>query len=117
MSVFGISTFFVIRDVYRSKTEDAANRELSSIVNDLKDDARRHRSRNDGTDETEGETGNGEEDEDPYTEDGILKAAFQVPFGTAALAATLLTVLGVVAGLMPALRAMQIKPVDAMRDE
>jgi len=51
------------------------------------------------------------------TEDGILKAAFQVPFGTAMLAATLLTVLGVLAGLMPALRAMQIKPVDAMRDE
>lgn len=51
------------------------------------------------------------------TEDGILKAAFQVPFGTAVLAASLLTVLGVVAGLMPASRAMQIKPVDAMRDE
>ena len=51
------------------------------------------------------------------TEDGILKAAFQVPFGTAMLAASLLTVLGVVAGLMPASRAMQIKPVDAMRDE
>ena len=51
------------------------------------------------------------------TEDGILKAAFQVPFGTAMLAALLLTVLGVVAGLMPAARAMQIKPVDAMRDE
>ena len=51
------------------------------------------------------------------TEDGILKAAFQVPFGTAMLAAVLLTVLGVVAGLMPAARAMQIKPVDAMRDE
>ena len=51
------------------------------------------------------------------TEDGILKAAFQVPFGTAVLAALLLTVLGVLAGLMPALRAMQIKPVDAMRDE
>ena len=51
------------------------------------------------------------------TEDGILKAAFQVPFGTAVLAASLLTVLGVIAGLMPALRAMQIKPVDAMRDE
>ena len=33
------------------------------------------------------------------------------------LAALLLTVLGVVAGLMPASRAMQIKPVDAMRDE
>ena len=51
------------------------------------------------------------------TEDGVLKAAFQVPFGTAVLAALLLTVLGVVAGLMPASRAMQIKPVDAMRDE
>ena len=51
------------------------------------------------------------------TQDGILKAAFQVPFGTAVLAAALLTVLGVLAGLMPASRAMQIKPVDAMRDE
>ena len=51
------------------------------------------------------------------TTDGVLKAAFQVPFGTAVLAALLLTVLGVLAGLMPALRAMQIKPVDAMRDE
>ena len=36
----------------------------------------------------------------------------------AALAAlVLLSVLGVVAGLAPALRAMNIKPVDAMRDE
>ena len=51
------------------------------------------------------------------TTDGVLKAAFQVPFGTAVLAALLLTVLGVLAGLMPALRAMRIKPVDAMRDE
>jgi len=51
------------------------------------------------------------------TQDGILKAAFQVPFSTAVLAASLLTVLGVAAGLMPASRAMQIKPVDAMRDE
>ena len=51
------------------------------------------------------------------TEDGILKAPFQVPFTTAVLAASLLAVLGVVAGLMPATRAMQIKPVDAMRDE
>ena len=51
------------------------------------------------------------------TEDGILKAAFQVPFGTAILAALLLTALGVLAGLAPALRAMGIKPVDAMRDE
>ena len=51
------------------------------------------------------------------TQDGILKAAFQVPFWTAMLAAVLLTVLGVVAGLMPASRAMAIKPVDARRDE
>ena len=51
------------------------------------------------------------------TEDGVLKAAFQVPFGTAVLAALLLTFLGVLAGLAPALRAMAIKPVDAMRDE
>ena len=32
-------------------------------------------------------------------------------------AALLLTALGVVAGLMPATRAMAVKPVDAMRDE
>ena len=51
------------------------------------------------------------------TQDGILKAAFQVPFATAVLAAMLLTVLGVAAGAMPASRALQIKPVDAMRDE
>jgi putative ABC transport system permease protein len=51
------------------------------------------------------------------TTDGMLKAPFQVPFWTAVLAAVLLAVLGVVAGLMPAARAMQIKPVDAMRDE
>jgi len=51
------------------------------------------------------------------TTDGILKAPFQVSFGVAVEAALLLTVLGVVAGLMPASRAMQIKPVDAMRDE
>ncbi len=51
------------------------------------------------------------------TEDGILKAAFQVPFSTAVLATLLLAVLGVAAGAMPASRALQIKPVDAMRDE
>ena len=51
------------------------------------------------------------------TSDGILKAAFQVPFGTAVAAALLLTVLGVLAGLAPSLRALSIKPVDAMRDE
>ena len=51
------------------------------------------------------------------TEDGILKATFQVSFGVAILAAALLSVLGSLAGLAPSLRAMNIKPVDAMRDE
>jgi putative ABC transport system permease protein len=45
------------------------------------------------------------------------KPFFQISFWTAILAALLLTVLGVLAGLAPALRAMKIKPVDAMRDE
>ena len=51
------------------------------------------------------------------TKDGILKAAFQVKFSTAVSAALLLSLLGVLAGLAPSLRAMGIKPVDAMRDE
>jgi len=45
------------------------------------------------------------------------QAAFQISFGTAVIAALMLSVLGIIAGLMPALRAMRIKPVDAMRDE
>ena len=45
------------------------------------------------------------------------QAAFQISFWTAILAALLLSVLGVLAGLAPALRAMKIKPVDAMREE
>ena len=45
------------------------------------------------------------------------QAAFQINFWTAILAAFLLAVLGVLAGLAPALRAMKVKPVDAMRDE
>ena len=44
-------------------------------------------------------------------------APFQISFWTAIAAAALLAVLGVAAGLAPALRAMKIKPVDAMRDE
>lgn len=51
------------------------------------------------------------------TEDGILKAHFQVTFWTAIGAAALLAALGVLAGLAPAARAMAIKPVDAMREE
>ena len=51
------------------------------------------------------------------TEDGILTAHFQVDFWTALLAALLISMMGVLAGLAPAARAMSIKPVDAMRDE
>ena len=51
------------------------------------------------------------------TSDGIVAAHFQVDFWTATGAAVLLCVLGGMAGLAPAWRAMSIKPVDAMRDE
>ncbi len=45
------------------------------------------------------------------------EAHFQISFSLAVGAASLLALLGVVAGLAPALRAMKIKPVDAMREE
>jgi len=51
------------------------------------------------------------------TEDGIVQIHFQVGFWTAILAALIVSVMGVLAGLAPAARAMSIKPVDAMRDE
>ena len=51
------------------------------------------------------------------TEDGIVSAHFQVDFWTAILAAVAISLMGVLAGLAPAARAMAIKPVDAMRDE
>ena len=51
------------------------------------------------------------------TEDGILTAHFQVGFWTAIFAALVVSLMGVLAGLAPAARAMSIKPVDAMRDE
>ena len=51
------------------------------------------------------------------TEDGIVNAHFQVHFWTAILAAIVISMMGVLAGLAPAWRAMSIKPVDAMRDE
>ena len=51
------------------------------------------------------------------TEDGILAAHFQVGFWTAIVAAFAVSIVGVLAGLAPAARAMSIKPVDAMRDE
>lgn len=43
--------------------------------------------------------------------------SFQISFSLAIGAAALLALLGVAAGLAPAYRAMNIKPVDAMRDE
>ncbi len=48
---------------------------------------------------------------------GEVTAHYQVSFWTALGALLLLSVLGVLAGLAPAMRAMGIKPVDAMRDE
>ena len=51
------------------------------------------------------------------TEDGILTAHFQVGFWTAIFAAIVVSLMGMLAGLAPAARAMSIKPVDAMRDE
>lgn len=51
------------------------------------------------------------------TSDGIVAAHFQVKFWTAIGAIVLISILGVMAGLAPAARAMSIKPVDAMRDE
>ncbi|MBR3639194.1 MAG: class B sortase [Clostridia bacterium] len=71
--MFGISTFFVIRDIYRSKKENAANVAISSMVNDLKNEVRRPGSKT--TPSTDGgeETGDESEAEDIYTEDGILK--------------------------------------------
>ena len=45
------------------------------------------------------------------------QAVFQIQFGTAVAALLLLMLLGLLAGIAPAYRAMHIKPVDAMRDE
>lgn len=49
--------------------------------------------------------------------DTMNGANFQVPFGTAIGAALFLGLLGILAGTGPTLRAMSIKPVDAMREE
>ncbi len=51
------------------------------------------------------------------TADGVVGTHYQIDFTTAVGAVLFLCVLGVLAGLAPALRAMSIKPVDAMRDE
>lgn len=51
------------------------------------------------------------------TTDGVVSAHFQISFWTAIGAVVLLSVLGVLAGLAPAIRTTKVKPVDAMRDE
>lgn len=50
-------------------------------------------------------------------ENSIPGSVFQISFGIAVGAATILAILGILSGLAPALRAMDIKPVDAMREE
>lgn len=45
------------------------------------------------------------------------QVVFQISFTTAVVAALLLSLLGALAGLAPALHAMNVKPVEAMRDE
>ena len=51
------------------------------------------------------------------TTDGIVTTHYQIGFWMALGAVALLSTLGVLAGLAPALRAMAIKPVDAVREE
>lgn len=46
-----------------------------------------------------------------------LSIDFQIDFNLAVAAASMLAVLGVLAGLAPSLRALAIKPIDAIRDE
>ena len=50
------------------------------------------------------------------TTDGIIITHFQIDFWTAILSTMVVCVLGALAGLAPAWRAMSIKPVDAMRE-
>lgn len=50
------------------------------------------------------------------TTDGIVEAHFQVGFWSAIGSLSMLALLGVLAGMAPAARAMAIKPVDAMRE-
>ncbi|MDD6891713.1 MAG: ABC transporter permease [Bacteroidales bacterium] len=50
-------------------------------------------------------------------EQTVDDAQFQISFWNAIGACVILTLLGLLAGLAPAFRAMAIKPIDAMRDE
>lgn len=50
-------------------------------------------------------------------ESSNLPADFQVSFGMAIGAAIMVMALGITAGIAPAYRAMNIKPIEAIRDE
>ncbi|MDR1003807.1 MAG: FtsX-like permease family protein, partial [Prevotellaceae bacterium] len=50
-------------------------------------------------------------------EPGVITVPYQVSFWTAIGMGVLLVVLGLLAGLAPAYRAMGIKPIEAIRDE
>lgn len=52
-----------------------------------------------------------------FSVDGMVTARYQIGFWTAVAAVAFISVLGIVAGMAPAARAMAVKPVDAMRDE
>lgn len=51
------------------------------------------------------------------TSDGVVAAHFQIPLTVALGALSIIVLLGGLAGLPPALKAIRIKPVDAMRNE
>lgn len=50
-------------------------------------------------------------------EEGVIQGNFQISFTLAVGAAIMLVLLGLFAGLAPALRALSIKPIDAIREE
>ena len=55
---------------------------------------------------------------DHFTSDPVLgSAGYQLTFNTAVVVMLLFLVLGTVAGLIPAIRAMRIKPIEAMRSK
>ncbi|MBQ8673179.1 MAG: ABC transporter permease [Bacteroides sp.] len=55
--------------------------------------------------------------ESAVNEPGIVKTHYQVSFGLAIGTCLLLALLGMLAGLAPAYRAMAIKPIEAIRDD
>ncbi len=51
------------------------------------------------------------------SEPGLSAAGFQLSFTAAVVILVLFLVLGTAAGLIPSLKAMRIKPVEAMREK